>query len=49
MIGYTDFPSRMGNVASELYGTNLWHLLDEMGGPAGFKVDHMATTSSAAR
>ena len=40
VIGYTDLASRMGNVASELYGTNLWHLLDEMGGPAGFKVDH---------
>ena len=40
IIGYTDMASRMGNVASELYGTNLWHLLDEMGGPNGFKVDH---------
>ena len=40
IIGYTDLASRMGNVASELYGTNLWHLLDEMGGAAGFKVDH---------
>jgi NAD(P) transhydrogenase subunit alpha len=40
VIGYTDMASRMGNVASELYGTNLWHLLDEMGGAAGFKVDH---------
>ena len=40
VIGYTDLASRMGNVASELYGTNLWHLLDEMGGPTGFKVDH---------
>ena len=39
IIGYTDLASRMGNVASELYGTNLWHLLDEMGGAAGFKVD----------
>ncbi len=39
VVGYTDFPSRMANVSSELYGTNLWHLLDEMGGAAGFKVD----------
>ncbi len=39
VVGYTDFASRMANVASELYGTNLWHLLDEMGGAAGFKVD----------
>ncbi len=39
VIGYTDMASRMGNVASELYGTNLWHLLEEMGGAAGFKID----------
>ena len=39
IIGYTDMASRMANVASELYGTNLWHLLDEMGGAQGFKVD----------
>ena len=34
VIGYTDLPSRMANVSSELYGTNLWHLLDELGGVA---------------
>ena len=39
VVGYTDFASRMANVSSELYGTNLWHLLDEMGGAAGWKVD----------
>ncbi len=39
IIGYTDMASRMGNVASELYGTNLWHLLEEMGGATGFKID----------
>src|SRR5262245_34869664 len=39
IVGYTDFASRMANVSSELYGTNLWHLLDEMGGAAGFKID----------
>ena len=39
VLGFTDFPSRMANVSSELYGTNLWHLLDEMGGAAGWKVD----------
>jgi len=39
VLGYTDFASRMANVSSELYGTNLWHLLDEMGGAAGHKVD----------
>jgi H+-translocating NAD(P) transhydrogenase subunit alpha len=39
IIGYTDMASRMANVASDLYGTNIQHLLDEMGGPAGFKID----------
>jgi NAD(P) transhydrogenase subunit alpha len=40
IIGYTDLPSRMAHVASDLYGMNLWHLLDEMGGASGYKVDH---------
>jgi H+-translocating NAD(P) transhydrogenase subunit alpha len=40
VIGYTDLPSRMANVASDLYGMNLWHFLDEMGGAAGYKIDH---------
>lgn len=40
IVGYTDLASRMPNVASDLYGTNLLHFLDEMGGAAGHKVDH---------
>jgi NAD(P) transhydrogenase subunit alpha len=40
IIGYTDLPSRMASVASDLYGMNLWHLLQEMGGAAGWTVDH---------
>ena len=40
VLGYTDMASRMANVASDLYGTNLAHLLDEMGGAEGFDVDH---------
>jgi H+-translocating NAD(P) transhydrogenase subunit alpha len=40
IVGYTDLASRMPNVASDLYGTNLWHFLQEMGGAAGFKIDH---------
>ena len=40
IVGYTDLPSRMANVASDLYGMNLWHFLDEMGGAAGWKIDH---------
>ncbi|NVB38792.1 Re/Si-specific NAD(P)(+) transhydrogenase subunit alpha [Pseudenhygromyxa sp. WMMC2535] len=39
LIGYTDLPSRMPNVASNLYGNNLFHLLDDMGGAEGFEVD----------
>ena len=40
IVGYTDLASRMAHVASDLYGTNLLHFLDEMGGANGFKVDH---------
>jgi NAD(P) transhydrogenase subunit alpha len=40
IIGYTDLPSRMANVASDLYGMNLWHFLVEMGGATGYKIDH---------
>ena len=40
IVGYTDLASRMAHVASELYGTNLLHFLDEMGGAAGHKIDH---------
>jgi len=40
IVGYTDLASRMAHVASDMYGTNLAHLLDEMGGAKGYKVDH---------
>jgi NAD(P) transhydrogenase subunit alpha len=39
IIGFTDLASRMAHVASDLYGTNLWHLLDEMGGHDKFAID----------
>jgi NAD(P) transhydrogenase subunit alpha len=39
VIGYTDLPSRMANQSSQLYGTNLWHLLSDMGGQEKFRVD----------
>jgi NAD(P) transhydrogenase subunit alpha len=39
VIGYTDLASRMAHVASDLYGTNLWHLLEEMGGAKGYRID----------
>jgi NAD(P) transhydrogenase subunit alpha len=40
VIGYTDLASRMAHVASDLYGTNLAHFLDEMGGANNHKIDH---------
>jgi NAD(P) transhydrogenase subunit alpha len=40
IVGYTDLASRMAHVASDMYGTNLAHFLDEMGGAKGYKVDH---------
>lgn len=40
IIGHTDLPSRMASVASELYGTNLLHFIDEMGGAQKFALDH---------
>ncbi|MBA3819998.1 MAG: Re/Si-specific NAD(P)(+) transhydrogenase subunit alpha [Deltaproteobacteria bacterium] len=40
VVGYTDLASRMARVASDLYGTNLLHMLDELGGAAGHKIDH---------
>jgi H+-translocating NAD(P) transhydrogenase subunit alpha len=39
ILGYTDLPSRLAPTASFLYGNNLGHLLNDMGGGAGFKVD----------
>lgn len=40
IVGYTDLASRMPNVASDLYGTNLHHFLEEMGGAAKHAIDH---------
>ncbi len=39
IIGYSDLASRLANTSSQLYGTNLVHLLDEMGGAEGFCFD----------
>lgn len=39
IIGYTDLPSRMANQSSQLYGTNLWHLLKDMGGAEEYQVN----------
>ncbi len=40
IVGYTDLAGRLPKVASDLYGTNLLHFLDEMGGVKNFKIDH---------
>jgi NAD(P) transhydrogenase subunit alpha len=39
VIGYVDMPSRLANTATQLYGSNLAHLLAEMGGAKSFHVD----------
>lgn len=39
ILGYNDLANNMASVASELYGTNIWHMLMEMGGVEGFSVD----------
>jgi NAD(P) transhydrogenase subunit alpha len=39
IIGLTDLPSRMASQSSQLYGTNLYHLLSDMGGSEHYKVD----------
>jgi NAD(P) transhydrogenase subunit alpha len=39
IIGYTDLPSRMARQSSQLYGTNLSHLLHHLGGNDGFRID----------
>ena len=39
IIGYTDLPSRMAKVSSDLYGNNICHLLDDMGGAEEYRVD----------
>jgi NAD(P) transhydrogenase subunit alpha len=39
IIGYVDLPSRLAPTASQLYGSNLAHLLADMGGAKSFHVD----------
>jgi NAD(P) transhydrogenase subunit alpha len=39
VIGYMDLPSRLAPTASQLYGTNLWHLLSDMGGAKNWRVN----------
>jgi len=40
IVGLTDLPSRMAAQSSQLYGTNLWHLLKDMGGAEDYKIDY---------
>jgi H+-translocating NAD(P) transhydrogenase subunit alpha len=39
IVGLTDLPSRMAQQASQLYGTNLYHFLTEIGGANNYRVD----------
>jgi NAD(P) transhydrogenase subunit alpha len=39
VIGYVDLPSRLAPTASQLYGSNLVHLLADMGGAKSWHVD----------
>ncbi len=39
IIGHSDLPSRLPSTASQLYGTNLYHVLDDLGGSQEFNVD----------
>jgi H+-translocating NAD(P) transhydrogenase subunit alpha len=39
IVGYVDLPSRLAPLASQLYGSNLTHLLTDMGGAADWRID----------
>jgi NAD(P) transhydrogenase subunit alpha len=39
VVGYVDLPSRLAPTASQLYGSNLAHLLADMGGAKSWHVD----------
>ena len=39
ILGFVDLPSRLAPTASQLYGTNLTHLLADMGGGKSFHID----------
>jgi NAD(P) transhydrogenase subunit alpha len=40
IIGLMDLPSRMASQASQLYGTNLCHLLKDMGGATDYTINY---------
>src|SRR5262245_58041426 len=39
IVGFTDYTRPMAHTASQLYGTNLVHLLEELGGAESFAID----------
>jgi NAD(P) transhydrogenase subunit alpha len=39
IIGYMDLPSRLAPMASQLYGSNITHLLTDMGGAKNWRID----------
>ncbi|QDT08449.1 Re/Si-specific NAD(P)(+) transhydrogenase subunit alpha [Planctomycetes bacterium K23_9] len=39
VVGYCDLPSRLAHTSSQLYGTNLYHLMEDMGGSENYRVD----------
>jgi H+-translocating NAD(P) transhydrogenase subunit alpha len=39
IVGFTDLASRLAPTASQLYGTNLCHFLDDLGRASGFHID----------
>lgn len=48
IVGYSDLASRLAHTSSQLYGTNLFHLLDEMGGAEshGFDMEDVVIRSA---
>ena len=39
VVGYSDLASRLAHTSSQLYGTNLYHLLDELGGANEYELN----------
>jgi len=40
ILGYSDLPSRMAHVSSDLFGTNISHFTKELGKADAFTIDH---------
>jgi NAD(P) transhydrogenase subunit alpha len=48
IVGYTNLASRLPSVASQLYGTNISHLMDDLGGAEKFHFDLADEVTSGA-